>query len=115
MTIGLYMDEHIPRAITIALRLRAVDVLTVQDDGRQGAADRDVMERANELGRVLFSRDVDLLVEAQHRQACSASFIGLICAHQLRASVGDCVSDLELIAKTTDPEDYTNQVLYLPL
>lgn len=26
--IALYMDEHVPRAITIGLRLRGIDVLT---------------------------------------------------------------------------------------
>jgi hypothetical protein len=30
------MDEHIPSAITVALKMREVDVLTVQADGRDG-------------------------------------------------------------------------------
>jgi predicted nuclease of predicted toxin-antitoxin system len=115
MTVGLYMDEHVPRAITVALRLRAVDVLTVQGDGRQGASDQAVMNRAGELGRVLFSRDVDLLVEAQRRQISDTPFTGLIYAHQLRTSVGDCVRDLEVIAKATNLEDHSNRVLFLPL
>ena len=28
MTVALYMDEQVPKAITIGLRLRGVDVLT---------------------------------------------------------------------------------------
>lgn len=39
MTIALYMDEHVHRAITSELRRRDVDVLTVQEDGRAGTAD----------------------------------------------------------------------------
>ncbi|MCZ6632842.1 MAG: DUF5615 family PIN-like protein [bacterium] len=34
MALLLYMDEHVPRAITNALRDRGIDVLTTQEDGR---------------------------------------------------------------------------------
>jgi hypothetical protein len=33
MSLALYMDHHVPRAITIGLRLRGVDVLTAYEDG----------------------------------------------------------------------------------
>lgn len=55
MTLALYMDEHVRRAITNALLLRLVDVLTVQDDGRTGVTDEVVINRATELGRVIFT------------------------------------------------------------
>ncbi|HEX9962608.1 MAG TPA: hypothetical protein VGB00_16865 [Pyrinomonadaceae bacterium] len=32
MAVGIYMNVHIPRAITSGLRLRGVDVLTAQED-----------------------------------------------------------------------------------
>ncbi len=49
MTVALYMDEQVPRAITIGLRLRGVDVLTIQEDNCIGAADIDLLERAIKL------------------------------------------------------------------
>ena len=33
MPLALYMDQHVPRAITTGLRLRNVDVLTAFEDG----------------------------------------------------------------------------------
>ena len=39
MSIALYIDENVARQITIGLRLRGVDVLTVQEDGRTGYPD----------------------------------------------------------------------------
>jgi len=30
-------------------------------------------------------------------------------------SIGDCVRDLEIIAKVGSPEDFANRVQYLPL
>jgi hypothetical protein len=32
MSVALYMDHHVPRAITLGLRLRDVDVLTAYED-----------------------------------------------------------------------------------
>lgn len=59
MSVGFYMDEHVPSAITSALRHRGVDVLTVQEDGRDGAPDPQVLDRAGQLGRIVFTRDED--------------------------------------------------------
>lgn len=36
MAIALYMDENVPRQILLGLRLRGVDVLSVQEDKRSG-------------------------------------------------------------------------------
>jgi len=68
MAIGLYMDQHVPRSIAIGLRMRGVDVLTTQEDGTERLADSDLLDRATELGPVLFTFDDDLLAEASHRQ-----------------------------------------------
>jgi hypothetical protein len=115
MSIALYMDEHVPRAITMGLRLRGVNVLTAQEDGRQRTPDHLLLDRATGLGRVLFSQDEDFLIEARRRQAEGVPFAGVIYAHQLRITIGVCVRDLELIAKASDPPDLTNRVEYLPL
>ncbi len=55
MSIALYMDENVHRGITDGLRIRNVDVLTVQEDGRTGLPDPLILDRATELERVLFS------------------------------------------------------------
>ncbi len=115
MSVTLYMDEHVHRAITLGLRLRSVDVLTAQEDHRRNIPDTVLLDRATELGRVLFSQDEDLLAEATRRQAEGISFAGVICAHQLRVTIGACIRDLELIAKAADPLDLANRVEYLPL
>lgn len=115
MSLALYADEHVHRAITLGLRLRSVDVLTVQDDGRRGMPDDVLLDRAAELERVMFSQDEDLLAEAKRRQVEGVPFSGVIYAHQLGVTIGDCVRDLELIAKVADPQDLANHVEYLPL
>ncbi|GFP26172.1 hypothetical protein HKBW3S25_01662, partial [Candidatus Hakubella thermalkaliphila] len=55
MPISLYMDEHVPRAITVALRIRGVDVIAAQEDKAVGFSDTKLLDRAADLKRVLFT------------------------------------------------------------
>jgi hypothetical protein len=109
------MDVHVPRAITDGLRLRGVDVLTAQEDGTRQLTDAGLLDRATALHRVLFSRDEDLLREAAQRQEHGEVFAGVIYAHQLKVTIGQCVMDLDVLARVGMPEDFTNRVEYLPL
>lgn len=61
MSVRFYTDVHVPFAITAELRIRGVDVLTAQTDNATRLDDSPLLDRATELGRVLFSRDQDLL------------------------------------------------------
>lgn len=113
--VRLYMDEHVPGAITRGLRLREVDVLTEQEDSAEEMPDLWLLDRATALGRLLFSRDVDLLAEATRRQRAGESFAGVVYAHQLEVTIGRCIEDLDLIAKVCDPAELADRVRYLPL
>jgi predicted nuclease of predicted toxin-antitoxin system len=115
MSVKLYMDVHVRRAVTFGLRLRGVDVLTAQEDGTGMLDDTSLLDRASTLGRILFTQDDDLLREATRRQQTGEAFAGLIYCHQLNATVGQCIDDLELIAKVTQPEEWVGHSTYLPL
>lgn len=109
------MDVHVPAAISRALVLRGVDVLTAQLDGTTQSDDPRLLDRAALLGRVLFSQDADLLAEAARRQRCGESFGGVIYAHQLSLTIGKAIHDLELLAQVGNQEEFVNRVEYLPL
>lgn len=68
MPLALYLDHHVRREVTGALRRRGVDVLTCREDGTAEWADATLLDRATQLGRVLVSQDADLLAEAVRRQ-----------------------------------------------
>lgn len=74
MAVALYMDHHVRRAITEGLRLRGVDALTAQEDNAHRLDDPALLDRAGERGRVLFSQDDDLLVEAVRRRRAGLPF-----------------------------------------
>jgi hypothetical protein len=115
MSVALYMDVHVRKAVTTGLRIRGVDVLTAREDGTARWPDDRLLDRAGELGRILFSQDDDLLAEAELRQREGRTFTGVIYAHQLAITIGQCVKDPELIAKAAEPEDLENRVEFLPL
>jgi len=113
--IALYMDENVHGSILRGLRRRQIDVLRVQDDGYMERPDDAILDHATEIGRVLFSQDDDLLREATKYQRHGKHFGGVIYAHQLEASIGQCIEDLELLAQAGSPADFVDQVYYLPL
>ncbi len=109
------MGENVHGATTRGLRARGIDVQTAQGDLPAGTEDARVLDRATELGRVLFSQDADLLREAARRQQAGERFAGVIFAEQSSVPPGRCVEDLELIARALQPEELIGTVWYLPL
>jgi predicted nuclease of predicted toxin-antitoxin system len=115
MSLKLYMDHNVRQEIIHGLSRRGVDVLTAFEDGADRLPDPQLLDRATALGRVLVSRDEDLIREAIRRQRSGEEFAGVIYAHQIRVTIGQCVNELELLAKLEEPEDYRNRLLRLPL
>lgn len=91
MALKFYMDVHVQSAISKGLQRLNIDVLTVQEDGKRRASDAELLNRATELGRIMFTRDEDFLAEAHHRQEEAIPFIGVVYAHQMGISIGECI------------------------
>jgi hypothetical protein len=109
------MDHHVHAAITDGLRRRDVEVITAQGDGAARVDDERLLERATQLGCVLFSQDKDLLILTHRWLQTGREFAGLVYAHQLSVTIGQAVRDLELIAKALDPQDMRNRIEFIPL
>ena len=115
MPIQLYLNHNVPNAILEGLRLRGVEVLSAYEDGAHRLPDPELLDRATQLGRVLFSMDRDLLIEAARRQRTGEGFAGVVYAHQQSCPIGRCIDDLEILAKATEPDDFHGLLQYLPL
>jgi Domain of unknown function (DUF5615) len=57
VAVQLYMDVHVPQAITDQLRRRGIDVLTAIEDDSGELLDDELLERVRSLERVLFMRE----------------------------------------------------------
>jgi predicted nuclease of predicted toxin-antitoxin system len=115
MPLPLYMDVHVPAAISAGLRRRGLDVLSSQDDGTSRFPDDRLLERACAVGRLLFSQDDDMLRLASEWQRIKRPFSGILYAHQLNAGIGALVSDLELVLSCCTADELANRVTYLQL
>jgi predicted nuclease of predicted toxin-antitoxin system len=113
MSLGLYMDVHVPLPITRGLRRRGVDVLTAQEDQTTRLSDPELLQRSRKLGRILFSQDEDLIVEAVRCQRERETFATVVYARQLDLSIGRCIGDLEILTQAAGPEDAQGQIIFL--
>jgi predicted nuclease of predicted toxin-antitoxin system len=114
MPVQLYFDVHVDKAIHDQLRLRGVDVLRAQDDDAAEMTDEALLDRATELGRIIFTQDIRFKALAEERQRQGKVFSGLLFGNQWGVTIGNYVKDLELIAKATDPPEWVNVVVHLP-
>lgn len=115
MTLSIYMDHHVPAAVTDGLRRRGVVVLTAHEDGAARLDDDLLLERASGTGYVVFTEGADFLEIAHRWQRTGREFAGVVYAHQLHVTVGQVIRDLELIAKVLGADEIRNQVVFLPL
>lgn len=109
------MDVHVPRAVTTALRLRGIDVITAQQDGADTLSDAQLLTRASCLDRILVSQDNDLLREGTRLQRQGIHFTGIVYGHQRLVGIGQMVEDLTLIANATTAQEWVGRISYLPL
>ncbi len=115
MSVALYLDHNVRRAVAVGLRQRGVDVLTAYEDGAAELDDESLLDRVEQLGRVFFTHDDDFLAIADRRLATRRHFSGIVYVHQYRLTVRRIIAELELIAKAGDYSDLQSRVEFLPL
>lgn len=115
MALALYMDVHVPLAVTLQLRQRGVDIITAIEDRRAKASDSDLLLRSTELERVIVTQDIRFKALAESWQRGHRFFSGMVFAHQLFVTIGRMVGDLELISKACPDQEVSCKILHLPL
>jgi hypothetical protein len=115
MAVAFLFDVHLDYAIAGQLRLRQVDVLTAQEICADRFSDEVLLDHATQLARPLVTHDIRFHAMAENWQIQGRPFSGVIFGHPMQVSIGQCVRDLEIIAKATDPEDWVSVILRLPL
>jgi hypothetical protein len=109
------MDVHVPGPITRALLLRGVDVLPAQADDAAELPDPELLQRATDLNRVLYTNDRDFLSIGPQWQKAGRTFSGILFAEQLAMTFGQAIEELTIIGLAGQPEDCANRIQFLPL
>src|SRR5579859_7324321 len=113
----LLIDEDVHGDIVDGLRQRqpVLDLVRVQDVGLRHTPDPIILEWAAQQGRVVVSVDKKTLaVNAWDRVARGLPMPG-VAILRILLTIGQAVSELELIALAAHPDDLKDQVIYLPL
>ena len=106
--IRYYMDEHVSIAIIRGLRQRGVDVLSVPDAKRLGAADHEHLSFAMSQQRVIFTQDTDFLILAR----INLNHFGIVYARQ-HTAIGEIIRGLMLIHDVLEAEEMIGKIEYL--
>ncbi|MEI8018094.1 MAG: DUF5615 family PIN-like protein [Schlesneria sp.] len=109
-------DEDFNGRILRGLLLRNpdFDVVRAQDIGHSGAADSEILNWANDHHRILLTHDgrtMPLHVRTRLNEGLPIS--GVLIVDDL-ASIGVCIDDIMLVAECSEPEEWINQIYYLP-
>ena len=113
----LLTDEDVHGDIVHGLRRRqpTLDLVRVQDVGLRQTPDPLILEWAAQQGRVVVSVDKKTLaVDAWDRVARGLPMPG-VAILRILLSIGQAINELELIAVAANPDDFRDQVIYLPL
>lgn len=106
--VKFYTDENVSRAVVMGLRRRGVDVLTVAESGNLGASDEEILFKAGDEKRVIFTQDDDFL-----RLAATASDHRGIDYTSQDKTVGEIIRGLMLIHQVLHAEEMVGHVEYL--
>jgi hypothetical protein len=115
MSIAFYMDHHVPSAVTRGLRLRGVDCLTAEDDGRADFADPLLLDRATDLGRVIFTQDRDFLAIGAERVAAASPSPASSMPHNSASRSARWFPTWNCWPKSFDPPEMENRIWWLPI
>ena len=110
-------DENFNGRIVRGLELAvpSVDLVRAQDEELSGVTDADVLKWAAENGRIVLTHDIRTLVaDALARVAAGEAMPGVIAVRDT-LPIGNVIADLALIAELGQPDDFDNQVTFLPI
>ena len=108
-----YADEHVMFGLVQALRQRRMNVVRVQEHGREQADDADLLDEALADERVMLTNDTDFLALAAARAARQQRFAPIFFWPQQRRSIGQLVRSIIREASRHDCNSACSQVFFL--
>src|SRR5436190_19037989 len=107
--ITFYFDENLTVEIAEQLKRHGIDVVTVRDVGKFGDDDKNHLERATKMGRVLCTQDTDFL----RLNAEGFSHSGIAFGKQYLSGISGWVKALRKLHDTKSAEEVIGQVEFL--
>jgi hypothetical protein len=110
--IRLFLDEDVPEAIAIALRLRGYNVATVREAGRKGLTDKEQLDYAYSEKRIFFTHNIaDFFKIHLEYIKKDKKHSGIVLAKQL--PIGVIVKSLLKFLSSSKAKNVHNQITWL--
>ena len=113
----LVSDENFNGDIVRGLFRRhpELELVRVQDVGLMQTPDPDILEWAASQGRVLLSHDVSTVPPAAHQRVSDGKPMPGIIIVVDRMPLGQAIDEILFLCLDVEPDEWRDQVLYLPL
>lgn len=99
----------------LLIRLPDLDIVRIQDTTMYQSPDPELLEWLATENRILLTHDVQTMPDyVYQRIRQNKVVIGIIVVHQ-DTPIGQALDDLEVIIGAGTPDDFVNQVKYVPL
>ncbi len=92
-----------------------IDLVRVQDVGLTQTPDPDILEWAATQGRVLLSHDVSTVPPAAYQRVSDGKAMPGVFILPDRMLVGQAIDEVLFLAADAQPDEWKDQVLFLPL
>jgi len=108
----LFIDEDVPEAVALALRLRGYDVMTAREAGRKGLTDLEQVEYATSQERIFLTHNIADFCTI-HADFCRKGLQhgGIILSKQL--PVGTITKALLIFLSNPGNQTVTNKLVWL--
>ena len=113
----LVSDENFNGDIVRGLLRRhaELEMVRVQDVGLTQTPDPDILEWAAGQGRVLLSHDVSTVPPAAYRRIGDGKPMPGVFIVPDRMPIGHAIDEILFLSTDAEPDEWKDQVLYLPL
>jgi predicted nuclease of predicted toxin-antitoxin system len=110
-------DENFNGKFLAALRatLPNLDVVRVQDTDQAASPDLELLAWAATTNRIILTHDAQTLVGLAYDRVREGLPMPGIIEVRISQSVGAIVDDLVLLIEASTPQEFENQVRYIPL
>ena len=96
-------------------RIPELDVIRVQDTELLGQPDPQILEWASEQNRILLTHDVETIIGFTYDRVKEGKSMPGVIEVRITSTLGETIDDLEILIRASTPEDFDNQVRYIPL
>lgn len=113
----LLADENFNNDILRGLLAREapVDIVRIQDVGLLGAADPVILAWAAEAGRILLTHDVKTMRRYAYERVAEGQRMPGVFAVRRSLPLARAIEELLLAAECSEPQEWADRVLHIPL